>query len=68
MDGDLEVEGYTEDGEALPGLDQIFVQNYIAKIKTMNNLQLFLADMDKNGVVDIFDTLLINQFAKNKYY
>ena len=75
MDGDLEVGGYSEnevDEEgnpvALPGLDYLFVQNYIAKNITMNNLQLFLADMDKNGVVDLFDTLLINQFAKNKKF
>lgn len=75
MDGDLEVGEYSEtevdeQGKpiTLPGLDYRFVQDYVAKKVTINNLQLFLADMDKNGIVDLFDTLLINQFTKNKYY
>lgn len=71
MDGDLEIGGYrfNSKGEVtgtLPGLDQTFVQEYLAGLVSMNNLQMFLADINKNGVINIFDAQLINQFAKDK--
>ena len=71
MDGALETGGTTEvDGETitLPGLDQIFVQNYLTGSVSMNNLQLFLADINKDGEVTILDANFINQFAKYKYF
>ena len=52
----------------LPGLDKIYVQNYLTGSVTMNNLQLFLADINKDGLVTNLDAELINQFAKFKYF
>ena len=75
MDGDLEVGGYSENevneqGKpiALPGLDQTFVQEYLAGIVNMNNLQMFLADINKDDKINIFDATFINQFAEQKFY
>lgn len=71
MDGDLETgeDVINEDGEiiSLPGLDQIYVQNYLSGAVSMNNLQKFLADIDKDGTVSIFDVSIINRFAENKF-
>lgn len=71
MDGDLEPgeDDINEEGEeiTLPGLDQIYVQNYLSGAVSMNNLQKFLADIDKDGIVSIFDASIINRFAENKF-
>ena len=71
MDGALETGGTTDvDGTTvtLPGLDKIYIQNYLTGSVSMNNIQLFLADINKDGVVTNLDAELINQFAKNKYF
>lgn len=72
MDGSLETGGtaVNEDGEsyALPGLDLMFIQDYLVGIESMNNLQLFLSDMDKDGEVSIMDAVFVNQFADKKYF
>ena len=67
MDGSLEVGDSTEGGESLPGLDQIFVQNYLINPYELSCLQYFLTDIDKDGVISILDASMISQFANDKY-
>ena len=70
MDGSLLTGGSTiVDGVEViaPGSDQVFVQNYLSGAVSMNNLQLFLSDINKDGVVNLLDANLINQFANDKY-
>ncbi len=53
--GDANTDGY------MSVLDQTFVQFYLAELNTPNNMQLYLSDADRNGVVNIFDSQKINR-------
>ncbi|MBE6825062.1 MAG: hypothetical protein E7513_06925 [Ruminococcaceae bacterium] len=53
--GDADTDGY------MTVLDQTFVQFYLAELNTPNNMQLYLSDADRNGVVNILDARKINR-------
>ncbi len=70
MDGVLEVgEQFEFNGEImnLPGADQSFIQNYINNPTILSNLQFFLSDVDKDGVISIMDATMVGSLIVNKY-
>lgn len=70
--GDVNMDGFlityeTNDGMTLHDSDQTYLHNYLSGSINMNNLQKFLADINKDGVIDYLDVSMINSFAINKF-
>lgn len=63
MDGDLG----TDDTNTSVGQDQLFIQNYIMNPTTLSNIQFYLTDVNKDGVIDIMDATMAGYLAINKY-
>lgn len=63
MDGDL---GISATNDSV-GVDQLFIQNYTFNPITLNNIQFYLCDADKDGVISIMDATIAGCLAINKY-